>query len=95
MGKYSLDKTPLDILYDLAAKVKALRKQQAMSQQELAQRSGVSVGSLRRFEQTGQISLESLLNILHVLGRLNELENILQPNDKAKVERLFSSKTRK
>ena len=59
MGKYSLNKTPQDVLHDLASKVKVLRKEQTLTQPELAKKSGVSIGSLRRFEQTGQISLAS------------------------------------
>jgi transcriptional regulator with XRE-family HTH domain len=95
MGKYSLNKTPLDILHDIAAKVKALRKEKSLSQYDLAIKSGVSTGSLRRFEQTGQVSLESLLKILNVLDRLKELETILAPNNDKNIDRLFSDKTRK
>ena len=40
------------------------------SQQTLAQRSGVSLGVLKKFERTGKISLESLLKLAHVLGEL-------------------------
>ncbi|MGB0887623.1 MAG: helix-turn-helix domain-containing protein [Vicingaceae bacterium] len=95
MGKYSLNKTPLDLLSEIAFKVKVLRKEQSFSQSVLAQKSGVSLASLRRFEQTGQISFESLLKILHVLGRLGDLESILEIKQGNKdVEILFSSKTR-
>lgn len=38
------------------------------TQAQLASRTGVSLGSLRRFEQTGQISLESLVRIARGLG---------------------------
>lgn len=95
MGRYSLTKTPLDILHEIAAKVKALRKAKSLSQYDLAKKSGVSTGSIRRFEQTGQVSLESLLKILNVLDRLNELETILASNNDKNIERLFSDKTRK
>ena len=95
MGKYSLNKTPLDISHEIAAKVKVLRKEKSLSQYDLAIKSGVSTGSLRRFEQTGQVSLESLLKILNVLDRLNELETILAPNNDKNIDRLFSDKTRK
>ncbi|OFY97142.1 MAG: hypothetical protein A3K10_11560 [Bacteroidetes bacterium RIFCSPLOWO2_12_FULL_31_6] len=95
MSKYSLNKTPLDILHDIATKVKALRKEKSLSQYDLAKKSGVSIGSLRRFEQTGQVSLASLLKILNVLDRLNELETILALNNDKNIDRLFSDKTRK
>tara|TARA_B100000809_G_scaffold119529_1_gene117784 strand:+ start:16352 stop:16642 length:291 start_codon:yes stop_codon:yes gene_type:complete len=95
MGKYSLNKTPADLLSEVALKVKVLRKEKALSQFDLSKKSGVSVGSLRRFEQTGQISFESLLKILHVLNRLKEIEGILELDDEDRsVESLFSEKTR-
>lgn len=95
MGRFSLNKTPLDVLKKIAVKIKVLRKEKKLSQSELSKRSGVSVGSLRRFEQTGQISLESLLKIIHVLDRLDEFDGILNPQKNNKIELLFSDKTRR
>ena len=54
-------KTPSEVMQDLALKVKQKRLSQNLSQIGVADRAGVSLGSLKRFEQTGQISLESLL----------------------------------
>lgn len=72
-----------------------LRKQVGWTQAELALRSGVSLGSLKRFEQTGKIAFESLLKLAHVLNRLQEFEQLFPPNeDLSKIERLFSDKTR-
>jgi hypothetical protein len=45
----------------------------------LAKRSGVSLGSLKRFETTGQISLESLLLLADVLNRLDDFDAVLKP----------------
>jgi transcriptional regulator with XRE-family HTH domain len=52
-----------------------------MSQEEMADRSGVSLGSLKRFENSGKISLDSLLKLMHLLGRLNEFDNLLLPKE--------------
>ena len=96
MGKYSIDKLPGDLLKETATKIRVLRKAAKLSQQELASRSGVSLGSLKRFESTGKISIESFYRILHILNRLNEFDNILQPTeDLTEIENLFSDKTRK
>ncbi len=95
MKKYNLNILPSDVLLEVAIKIKRLRKEALMSQPELAKRSGVSHGSVKRFEQTGQISFESLLKILHVLNRLHEMESLFESNDDLKkVEQLFSNKTR-
>jgi transcriptional regulator with XRE-family HTH domain len=39
-----------------------------MSQALLAAKSGVSLGSIKRFESTGEVSLSALLRIAFVLG---------------------------
>jgi len=96
MGKYSALQLPSEALTESAAKVQVLRKTAKLSQKELATRSGVSFGSVKRFENTGKISLESFYKILHILGRLNEIDNILKPDDDhSEIESLFSDKTRK
>ena len=92
---FSTNKKPFDFLQEIALRHKALRKQAGFSQSELAQRSGVSLGSLKRFETTGHISLESLLKLTDVLNRLNDFEALLQPFDNLDaIEKLFSPKTR-
>ena len=95
MPKYGTDKKPFDFLEEIALRHKVLRKQAGFSQSELAKRSGVSLGSLKRFETTGQISLDSLLKLVHVLNRLNDFDLILKPIENlAAIEKLFSDKTR-
>lgn len=92
MLKYSIEKLPLDVRLELAQKHKSLRKQKGLSQQDLAERSGVSLGSLKRFETQGQISLESLLTLVFVLGRLSDFERVLEPEKNLKqIEKLFNS----
>lgn len=96
VSKYGIFKQPTDIMRELSDKATALRKQKGYSQAELARRSGVSLGSLRRFEQTGQISLENLLLISQLLDRLTDFEEVLKPLENlAEIEKLFSDKTRK
>lgn len=95
MGKFGIQKTPFDFMEGLATRHKMLRKQAGYSQGELAKRSGVSLGSIKRFELTGQISLESLLKLVHVLNRLDDFELLLKPIENLKeIEKLFSDKTR-
>jgi transcriptional regulator with XRE-family HTH domain len=74
MTQFSIDKNPADIRLELAQRIRALRKQHKMSQSELAQRANVSLGSYKRFESSGQISLDSLLKIAFILGRLTDFE---------------------
>ncbi|PKQ66631.1 transcriptional regulator [Labilibaculum manganireducens] len=90
---YSLSTTPSDISRALAERHKLLRKQLKLSQFEMAERSGVSLGSLKRFENTGKISLESLLKLAHLMNRLEDFEKVFQAQeDQSGIENLFTSK---
>lgn len=91
MGKYSISKLPSDILASTAQKVSVLRKKLGWTQQELAHRSGVSYGSIKRFERSGQISFESLLKIVESIGRLSEFEKLLISNNDERLRKLFTS----
>ena len=50
-------KTWKEINTEIAERMAQLRKRKKLSQKSLALRSGVSLGSLKRFEQTEEISL--------------------------------------
>lgn len=50
-----------------------------LTQQGLAERSGVSCGSIRRFEYTGQIALAALLNIAQALRCLDDFQALFAP----------------
>ena len=60
----------------LAQRVRNIRKRKNFSQQELSKRSGVSYGSIKRFETTGMISLLSLTKIAVALGCGNEITDL-------------------
>ena len=93
MRRFSINKLPSDVLLNTATKVRELRKEAGYSQAELARRSGVSLGSVKRFENTGQISMFSFLKILHLLNRLEEFDGILQPGENLEeIEKLFTNK---
>ena len=57
----------------LARRVRNIRKRRSISQEKLAQMSGVSYGSIKRFEASGQISLISLTKIAMALEIADEL----------------------
>lgn len=63
----------------LADNIRQRRLALALTQEGLAARSGVPLPTLRKFEQKGQISLESLLKLMMVLGGIEELITATQP----------------
>ena len=60
-------RNPKECCLDVAQRFAARRKEAGYTQTELAKRSGVSLGSLRRFEQTGEISFHSLARLAYAL----------------------------
>ncbi|WP_320122849.1 helix-turn-helix transcriptional regulator [uncultured Sphaerochaeta sp.] len=57
----------------IAQNLKERRLQMNLTQEGLSARSGVPLATLRKFEQQGLISLESLLKLMMVLGMLESM----------------------
>ena len=74
--------TPFAMMDELKEKFKQRRLFLNLTQEGLSSKSGVSLGSIKRFESTGQISLESLLKIALVLDYLNDFQLIANPKQK-------------
>ncbi|MBC8572219.1 helix-turn-helix domain-containing protein [Jingyaoa shaoxingensis] len=60
----------------LAQRVRNIRKRRSISQEKLASMSGVSYGSIKRFETSGQISLISLTKIAMALDIEDDIRNL-------------------
>ena len=60
----------------LAQRIRNIRRRRSISQEKLAEMSGVSYGSIKRFETSGQISLISLTKIAIALDLADELRNL-------------------
>ena len=71
--------TPQKHTQAIAQRMRARRKEAHFSQARLSSLSGVSLGSLKRFEQTGEISLASLVALSAALGCQDELDVLFAP----------------
>lgn len=76
----------------LAQRVRNIRKRRSISQQKLAAMSGVSYGSIKRFETTGQISLLSLTKIATALGIAEELRQLFTQVPYLTLEEVMNEK---
>ncbi|MBW6537494.1 MAG: helix-turn-helix transcriptional regulator [Mariniphaga sp.] len=86
-----MEPTPYEVGLKIAQRHRTIRKKLKISQKEMAERSGVSLGSLKRFESSGKISLESLLKLIHILGRLSDFDNVLKEKENTDdIEKLFT-----
>jgi len=68
--------TPSSIMEELRINFKQKRLSLDLTQEGLSNKSSVSLGSLKRFEKSGLISLESLLKLALVLECLEDFKNI-------------------
>lgn len=62
----------------LVEREKLRRKKMHLSQRDLANKSGVSYASIRRFESIGEISFNSLLKIANALDCLEEFNSVFK-----------------
>jgi len=76
-------KTSRDVQRELATRFKARRLALNLTQEGLATRSGVSWSSLKRFERTGLIALDSLLELAIVLECLGDFDLLCTDNGKS------------
>lgn len=75
MQKYIWE-TPEEITMSVADHTKRLRKRLKISREKLSEMSGVSYGSIKRFEETGNISLLSLTKIAIALDVSKDIKGI-------------------
>ena len=68
--------TPATVASLLARRARKRRIAAGLSREALAAKAGVSRDTVKRFEQTGQGTLESLLRIALALGTLGEWESL-------------------
>ena len=78
--------TDIEICDRIGVKIKTVRLKQNMSQEELADKSGVSISTIKRMEEGEVKTLESLIRILRTLGKLDIFiplveEEQLSPNE--------------
>lgn len=84
-----LQKTPPELNRLLAKRISAIRKRRKITQKALSEKSGVSLGSLKRFEQTGEISLLSFTKLAIALEIDSELETLFEEVPFASIEEVI------
>jgi transcriptional regulator with XRE-family HTH domain len=87
-------RTPSEAQRMLAERVRDARVGLGLKQTTLAARAGVTLATLRKFEQKGEIALKYLMRILHALGRLDEFDTILRQPPAATMAELESRMAR-
>lgn len=84
--------TPNDIAKNLANRVRLRRKEHKLTQADVAARSGVSLASYKRFEQTGEVSLRSLIRISIALDCEENFEELFAQKFYASIEDVINER---
>ena len=83
-------KTQEQTCAELAERVRARRKEQGLTQAQLAAKSGVSLGSLKRFEQQHEISLASLVRLAAALGCQDDFDALFSRRSYRSIDEVIA-----
>ena len=89
------DFNPQAVAQKIATRMRQRRLQLNLTQEVLSKRSGVSLGSLKRFENKHKISLEHLLQLALVLDALDAFHKLFPENDFQSIDEIINKKKSK
>lgn len=85
-----LGNTPIEIAKLLSNRIRMIRKRRKISQKRLSELSGVSLGSVKRFESSGEIALISMIKIAIALDVEHELESLFEAVPPLSIEEIIN-----
>lgn len=89
MNNFDFLRSPNDVNIEIAKRVSARRKEKKITQVQLATFSDVSLGSIKRFENTGEISLSSLIKIAFALGCENDFDVLFSKKGYSSIQEVI------
>ena len=87
-------KSASQIALETADKVRLRRKEQHLTQVQAAQKAGMSFGSYKRFEQTGEIAFDSLIKIAIALGMENDFDSLFAKKQFSSLKELIDDQNK-
>ena len=87
--------TPAKAKRKLADNMRERRLAMSLTQAGLSKRSGVALPTLRKFEQSGAVSIDNLFKLMLVVGGLNEVVDASELNQAefASIDDVVSGRT--
>lgn len=90
--------TPNGVMVEIASRVKQRRLELNLTQEGLAARAGMKLPTYRKFEQTGSIAFEKLLQVAFALDCLRDFEEVFASHKYESLDEVLavqSAKNRK
>ena len=85
-------KFPQEIAKEIALQEKKKRKSRKLTQAELSKRAGISLASLKRFEQTGEISFVSLIKIADIVDEKKAFEALFKSKEYKTIQEVIDER---
>ena len=85
--------TPEEMDLAVARRLRGIRKRRGLTQQQLSEKSNVSLGSIKRFESTGQISLISLTRLAVALDCADAVRQLFDDVTYNSIEEVIRERT--
>lgn len=92
MNNFDFLRSPGDMNKDIASRMSRRRKEKKITQVQLSKYSNVSLGSIKRFERTGEISLSSLIKIAFALGCEADFDGLFAKRGYASIEEVLNER---
>lgn len=89
MNNFCFWKSPDEVNKNIASRMSRRRREKKITQVQLAKYSDVSLGSIKRFERTGEISLSSLVKIAFALGCEDDFEGLFEKKGYASIDEVL------
>lgn len=90
MNNFDFLKSPDEVNKDIASRMSRRRKEKKITQVQLAKYSDVSLGSIKRFERTSEISLSSLIKIAFALGCEDDFDGLFVKKGYSSIEEVLN-----
>lgn len=82
--------SPAETALELGRRLKKRRLEKNLTQEGLARRSGVPLGTLKKFEASGRISLLAFIHLLVALREDAALERLLEDREFQSLEQVLA-----
>ena len=90
-----INKTPDAIMRGIAERVKERRLEKNLTQRAFAKRAGVGYDAYRRFENSGEITLQKLLLCAIILDTTDEFSKLFSTKSYKSIDELLEKKATK
>lgn len=87
-------KTPPEITSEIAARVRARRKELKLTQEQLSRKAGMSLASYKRFEQKGLIALDALVKVAIALDCEADFDELFAKRGYVSIEEVINERKR-